>query len=107
MITRADEIAYILILIVLVVLSAFFRSSETAFMRVNRYRIRSLVQKGNTKAKRVEEILKQPERLISAILLGNNFVNILASALATALFISLFGERGILYATITMTVLSC
>jgi putative hemolysin len=105
MITRADEIAYILILIVLVVLSAFFSSSETAFMRVSRYRIRSLVEKGNAKARRVEEILAQPEKLISAMLLGNNFVNVLATALATALFISLFGERGILYATITMTVL--
>ena len=73
-------------------------------MRVNRYRIRSLAQNGNIKAKRVEEILEQPERLISAILLGNNFVNILASVLATALFISLFGEKGILYATVIMTV---
>jgi Mg2+/Co2+ transporter CorB len=105
MITGADEITYTLILIVLVVLSAFFSSSETAYMRANRYRIRSLVEKGNAQAKRVEEILKQPDRFISAILLGNTFVNILASALATALFISLFGERGILYATIAMTVI--
>lgn len=105
MITRADVIAYAVFLIILVVLSAFFSSSETAFMRANRFRIRRLSEGGNASARRVEEILKEPGRLISTILLGNNFVNILASAIATALFISLFGEQGILYATIAMTVI--
>jgi putative hemolysin len=103
MITGADEITYTILLIVLIIISAFFSSSETAYMRVNRYRIKRLADEGNSRAKRVEDILKEPGRLISAILLGNNFVNILASAIATALFISLYGERGILYATIAMT----
>jgi len=105
MITRADVIAYAVFLIILVVLSAFFSSSETAFMRANRFRIRRLSEGGSASARRVEEILEEPGRLISTILLGNNFVNILASAIATALFISLFGEQGILYATIAMTVI--
>jgi len=104
MITRADEIVYTILLIFLIIISAFFSSSETAYMRANRFRIRRLAEKGNPQARRVEDILKEPGRLISAILLGNNFVNILASAIATALFISIFGERGILYATIAMTV---
>ena len=103
MITGADEITYTILLIFLIVISAFFSSSETAYMRANRFRIRRLAEEGNAQAKRVEDILKEPGRLISAILLGNNFVNILASAIATALFISIFGERGILYATIAMT----
>jgi putative hemolysin len=103
MITRADEIVYTILFILLILISAFFSSSETAYMRANRFRIRRLSEQGNTNARRVEEILKEPGRLISAILLGNNFVNILASAIATALFISVFGERGILYATIAMT----
>jgi putative hemolysin len=104
MITRTEEIVYSLLLIGLIVLSAFFSSSETAFMRANRFRIRRLADDGNVYAQRVEELLKEPGKIISAILLGNNFVNILASAIATVLFISLFGERGILYATIVMTV---
>ncbi|HPS94157.1 MAG TPA: CNNM domain-containing protein [Deltaproteobacteria bacterium] len=105
MITRVDVIAYAILLVILVALSAFFSSSETAYMRANRFRIRRLAEGGNAGARRVEEILKEPGRLISTILLGNNFVNILASAIATALFISLFGEQGILYATIAMTVI--
>ncbi len=104
MITGADEVFYCIALVVLICLSAFFSGTETAFMRANRFRLRTLAEKGSTRARHVEEILKEPERLISAILLGNNFVNVLASAIATALFISFFGERGILYATIAMTV---
>jgi putative hemolysin len=104
MITGADEIFYCIALVVLICLSAFFSGTETAFMRANRFRLRTLAEKGSARARHVEEILKEPERLISAILLGNNFVNVLASAIATALFISFFGERGILYATIAMTV---
>jgi len=105
MITGAEEVIYSIVLVFLIIMSAFFSGSETAYMRVNRYRMRSLVDKGNAHAKRVQEILRHPERLISTILLGNNFVNILASVIATALFISFFGERGILYATVSMTVI--
>jgi putative hemolysin len=103
MITSTDEIVYTILLIFLILVSAFFSSNETAYMRVNRYRIKRLADEGNSHAKRVEDILKDPGQLISAILLGNNFVNILASAIATAIFISIYGERGILYATIAMT----
>ena len=105
MMSGADTIIYTAVLIILILMSAFFSGTETAYMRANRFRLRTLSEKGNTRAKLVEDILKEPERLISAILLGNNFVNVLGSAIATALFISFFGERGILYATIAMTIL--
>jgi putative hemolysin len=104
MIFGSREIAYVVILLVIIILSAFFSGSETAFMRANRFRIRSLSEKGNREARRVETILEKPERLISVILLGNNFVNVLGSAIATALFISIFGDEGILFASLAMTV---
>jgi putative hemolysin len=104
MIFGAREIAYSIILLVIIVLSAFFSGSETAFMRANRIRIRSLSRKGSREARKVESILENPDRLISVILLGNNFVNILGSAIATALFLSVFGDQGILLASLAMTV---
>lgn len=99
------EIAYLVILLIAIVFSAFFSGSETAFMRVNRFRIRNLSEKGDRDALRVESILQEPDRLISTLLLGNNFVNVLCSALATALFISIFGDEGILYASVAMTII--
>ncbi|MEA3223733.1 MAG: CNNM domain-containing protein [Thermodesulfobacteriota bacterium] len=99
------EVLYLVLLVILIGFSAFFSGSETALMRSNRFRIRHLAGKGNRDASRVEHILKKPDRLISTILLGNNFVNILASAIATALFIFMFGEKGIVYATIAMTII--
>ena len=101
----AREITYAVLLFIIILLSAFFSGSETAFMRANRFRIRHLSEKGKKDARRVEGILENPDHLISAILLGNNFVNVLGSAIATALFISIFGEKGIVYATIAMTVI--
>ncbi|MRR37085.1 DUF21 domain-containing protein, partial [bacterium] len=97
------EILYSAILFITILLSAFFAAGEISFMRANRFRIRSLSDKGNKDARRVEVILKDPDRLISSILLGNNFMNILGSALATALFMAMFGEEGILLASVAMT----
>jgi len=105
MIFGTREITYAVLLFIIILLSAFFSGSETAFMRANRFRIRNLSEKGQRDAKRVERILEKPDQLISAILLGNNFLNVLGSAIATALFISIFGEKGIVYATIAMTVI--
>ncbi|MFQ5582230.1 MAG: HlyC/CorC family transporter [Mariprofundaceae bacterium] len=92
------------ILFFLLLASAFFSGSETALTRARRVRLRALSEKGSRGAKRADRLLQHPERMLSAILLGNNFVNIAASALATALFVAEFGEAGILYATIAMTV---
>jgi len=105
MVFGTREIVYLIILVILIIISAFFSGSETALMRSRRFRIRHLAEQGNAEARQVEKILKEPDQLISTILLGNNFVNVLGSAIATALFISLFGASGILYATLVMTII--
>lgn len=92
------------ILFFLLLLSAFFSGSETALTRASRARLRVRREQGDSRARKAEQLLDYPERMLSTILLGNNFVNIAASALATALFVSKFGEVGIIYATVAMTV---
>ncbi len=93
------------LLFLLLLLSAFFSGSETALTRARRARLRILRKNGSKGAKYAEHLLKKPERMLASILLGNNFVNIAASSLATALFLAEFGEAGILYATIAMTII--
>jgi len=89
-------------LVVLVFLSAFFSGSETAFMAVNRIRLRH-ARKTSSRARTLMEVLKEPERLIGTLLLCNNLVNVALSALGTALAIALTGEEGVLYATFIIT----
>ncbi len=93
------------VIIALVVVSGFFSGSETALTAASRARMHRLTEEGDIRAKWVTQLLLQKERLISAILLGNNLVNILASVLATTLFLDLFGESGVVYATLFMTAL--
>jgi len=92
------------ILFFLLLASAFFSGSETALTRARRFRLRILREEGNQGAHRAEKLLLHPERMLSGILLGNNFVNIAASSLTTAIFVSIYGENGIVYATLGMTV---
>ncbi|MFQ5488094.1 MAG: CNNM domain-containing protein, partial [Gammaproteobacteria bacterium] len=73
----------LLSLLLLILLSAFFSAAETAMMRLNRYRLRHLVQARHRAAIRASQLLERPDRLIGIILLGNNFVNILASSIST------------------------
>ncbi|MCG6965552.1 MAG: HlyC/CorC family transporter [Chromatiaceae bacterium] len=82
-------------LVFLLLLSAFFSGSETALMTLNRYRLRHLAAAGHPGAKLAERLLSKPDRLIGLILLGNNFVNIMASSLATVIAIELGGEGAI------------
>ncbi len=91
------------ILIFLILISGFFSGSETGLMSLNRYRLRHLADKKNKGAMRAFRLLQKPDKLIGLILLGNNFVNILASAIATIIGIRLFGEAGILFATVILT----
>ncbi len=91
------------ILLFLILVSGFFSGSETGLMSLNRYRLRHLADKKNKGAMRAFHLLQKPDKLIGLILLGNNFVNILASAIATIIGIRLFGEAGILVATIVLT----
>ncbi len=79
-------------LVFLVLLSAFFSSSETGMMSLNRYRLRHLVKQKHRGAMRASTLLDRPDRLIGVILIGNNFVNILASAIATMIALRLAGE---------------
>lgn len=93
-----------LILLVLLGCSAFFSGSETALMAITRLQLKLLGEKRPRRAAVVEKILKKPEKLIGAILLGNNLVNVAMSAIATMLAISVWGERGIVYVTAILTV---
>lgn len=89
----------------LLVVSALFSGSETAITAASRPRMHQLEQQGDPRAAIVNRLRSQGERLIGAILLGNNVVNIFASALATSVLIGAFGRAGVAYATIVMTVL--
>ena len=91
------------LLLFLLVCSAFFSSSETALMMLNRYRLKHLVKEGHRGARRALKLLERPERLIGLILLGNNFVNIFASAIATVIALRLGGEAAIAVATGVLT----
>ena len=98
------ETLYLVLLIACLILSAFFSSSETAFISLQRIRIEQLVNTKVRGAKRVANMVQQPEKLLSTILLGNNFVNTAAAAIATFLAVSLWGEEGVLIATIVVTI---
>ncbi|HAM46217.1 MAG TPA: hypothetical protein DIT40_12470, partial [Alphaproteobacteria bacterium] len=89
----------------LLFVSALFSGSETALTAAQRPRIHRMVTQGNSRAKVTEKLIANRERLIGVILLGNNLVNILGSALATSLMLRLFGDVGVVYATLMMTAL--
>lgn len=93
----------IFIIITLILMSAFFSSSETALTSISEDMLQKKVEEKDQKSMRIQNLLKKKELAISAILLGNNLVNILSSAMATNLFIKTFGPVGILYSTLTMT----
>ena len=89
----------------LLLLSAFFSSSETAITRISDVKIYQWGENKNRKYIKAKELMKSREKVIGILLLGNNIVNILASALATSILIGLFGDKGIIYATLIMTTL--
>jgi len=95
--------ALIGVLIFLIILSAFFSGSETGLVSLNRYRLRHLAKTKHRGAVRAAKLLERPDRLIGLILLGNNFVNILASSIATILALRLYGEAGIAIAAGILT----
>ncbi len=89
----------------LLMLSGFFSGSETALTATNRASMHQMAARGSRGAKTALDLTEDKERLIGSILLGNNLVNVLATALATAFFTSLLGEGGVAYATLVMTIL--
>ena len=92
-------------LVFLLLCSAFFSSSETGMLSLNRYRLRHRAKEGHRGARRASALLERPDRLLGTILVGNNFVNILASSIATVLAIKFWGEAGIAVATIGLTII--
>jgi CBS domain containing-hemolysin-like protein len=100
------ETVYILLFVLCVILAAFFASSETAFISLSKYRLQTLLEAKTKGAEQIAKLKEKPEKFLSTVLLGNNFVTVAASALATALAISLIGqESGLIVATIISTVL--
>lgn len=93
----------LVILIALIILSALFSSSETGLMSLNRYRLKHKANDGHRGAKLTLKLLRRPDRLLGVILLGNNFVNIAASAIATVLALRYYGEAGLAIATGALT----
>lgn len=94
----------ILIMVILVVLSAFFSATETAYSSLNRTRLRSLAENGNKKAKRALELAENYDDLLSTILIGNNIVNIGLASIATIFFVNLVGGAGATLSTVVTTV---
>jgi putative hemolysin len=99
-----NEITYLILLVVCMLLTAFFTSSETAFFSLQRVRVEQLVSSGVKGAARISRLIQRPDRLLSIILLGTNLAMTAASALATALAVSLWGERGIIVSTVVLTI---
>ena len=96
---------YLFLVIFLMIISALFACSETCIIAASRAKIHRLANEGNKRAKKLEKLLKSREKVISTMLIGNNAVNILASAIATSVLIELFGDAGLLYATVGMTII--
>ncbi|MGP0172532.1 HlyC/CorC family transporter [Pseudomonas sp. NCHU5208] len=92
------------LLIFLILCSAFFSSSETGMLSINRYRLKHLSKEGHKGAKRVSRLLDRPDRMLGTILVGNNVVNILAASIATVLAVEIWGETGIAIATAGLTI---
>ncbi|MGL4695639.1 hemolysin family protein [Enterococcus larvae] len=92
------------VLILLILLSAFFSSSETAYSSLNRIRMMKLAEAGDKRAKTALELLNDFDRFLSAVLIGNNIVNIASSSIATMLFVAYFGNMGVTLSTVVMTV---
>lgn len=97
-----DIWAQLVALIVLIVLSAFFSASETAFTSLNKIRVKTMADEGNKKAGSVLKLVENYDKLLSTVLIGNNIVNIASTSIATVLFIKLLNGAG--YATTVSTV---
>ena len=91
-------------LVLLLILSGFFSGSETGMMAANKIKLKNLSKKSKYSAKRAIELLKRPDQLLSAILVGNNFANILASAIVTIIMINYFGGN-VLLGSVILTII--
>lgn len=92
------------LLALLIILSAFFSSSETGLVALNRYRLRHHVKAGHRGAKLAQNLLSKPDRMFGLILLGNNLVNIMAASIATVIALRVLGESGVWVSTVVLTI---
>lgn len=102
-----DSTIQVVAILILILLSAFFSSAETALTTVNKHRLRALAEDGNRNAQRVLKLIENPAKMLSAILIGNNIVNISASALTTTVTTNVFGSKfvGVSTGILTLVVL--
>ena len=96
-------LALLLSFLALIIASAYFSSSETGMMRLNRYRLRHLARTNHAGAKRASKLLETPDKLIGVILIGNNFVNFLAASIATSIAIAVFGDPSPILTAVVLT----
>jgi putative hemolysin len=101
----SSQITLLVLMVILLGASAFFSGAETALMTVSRVRLHNISKKQSRGVKIVEGILVRPERLIGTILLGNNLVNVALAAIATFLAIRWWGDNGVIYVTVFLTIL--
>ena len=101
-----SELSVLIVSVIFLIFSAFFSSSEAAFLSLQKTRLTHLVNTGVPGARRVATMVQEPERLLATILLGNNLVNVAFAALVTVVIVSLLGEgRGVIVATVVATVI--
>ena len=96
-------LALLLSFLALIIASAYFSSSETGMMSLNRYRLRHLARTNHAGAKRASKLLETPDKLIGVILIGNNFVNFLAASIATSIAIAVFGDPSPILTAVVLT----
>lgn len=101
----SDSIGQILFIAVLILMSAYFSASETAFFSMNKIRMKNMASNGNKRAELVLKLAENYDKLLSSILIGNNIVNIASSSIATVLFVRWLGNTGVSVSTAAMTVL--
>lgn len=101
----SDIIGYIVAIFILVLLSAYFSATETAFTSVNKIRLKNMAYSGDKKAETVLKLSEKYDKLLTTILVGNNIVNITMTSVATVLFIDLFGPYGATLATVVITII--
>ena len=99
-----SDISLIIFIGLLIVGSAYFSATETAFSSLNRIRLKNLAQSGNKRALMTLELCDKYDKLLTSILIGNNIVNILSSSIAATLFVAYFPKNGVALSTIVMTV---
>lgn len=99
-----NNLSYILLIVVLVMFSAYFSATETAFSSMNRTKLKAMAEKGSTKAKRALDLSEKYDTLLSTILIGNNIVNITAASVATVFFVRLIGDAGVTLSTVVLTI---